>query len=212
MNGGTAVVDDPVVHLKKGERPPQVRAWRQFPEDPWAEAARLNVQKLIQRDLGWSRAHVSRVMNSVGSEQMFLVRVHNAIQDNGSERLLARSAPQVYGNTKRGKARAAPLTDEEARGYTDVPALGDGGEGAAVEDTYLERFAAEAAQQKVHDDMRRRLAYEEQPLEVRLAHLRMESDRQGIDLTRHFVSIEQRIRSGEVKLNRLGTVPSDARH
>lgn len=55
----------------------------------------------------------------------------------------------------------------------------------------------------------RRLNHEAQPLEVRLAHLREEAARAGVDVTRQLTRIEQGIKAAESKVRRLAESASD---
>lgn len=83
----------------------QVRAWRQHPNDPWAELERLGISEDVGR-LGWSQTRVSRAMNSVASEEKFRLKVHRALLD-------ANDRP-LYLAAGIGKAG----TTEEDHGYT----------------------------------------------------------------------------------------------
>lgn len=83
----------------------QIRAWRQHPNDPWAELERLGMTEDIVV-LGWSQPRVTRAMNSVASEERFRLKVHRAAQEQADSPVHLAS----------GVGR--PGTPEEDHGYT----------------------------------------------------------------------------------------------
>lgn len=66
-----------------------------------------------------------------------------------------------------------------------------------------------ARQRYEHEMTERRIALQQQPLEVRLALVRRAANAAGVDLTRQFASIEQRIKAAESKVLRLSEKASD---
>lgn len=94
----------------RGKYRDQIQAWRQHPDDPWAELERLGLTEIIGQ-LGWSQPRVTRAMNSVASEEKFRLKLQRAVEAEGDAPLYLAA----------GVGR--PGTPEGDHGYTHTPAL-----------------------------------------------------------------------------------------
>ncbi len=71
-----------------------MRAWREH-SDPWAEAERLEVAKIVRR-LGWNKRKLSAELERVTSAEKFIGRIEVALRDLDRPQYLSRSSVPAY--------------------------------------------------------------------------------------------------------------------
>lgn len=185
------------VVMKQAQKAASVRAWRKFPDDPLAEVERMDLEKTIER-LGWERPHISRVMNSVASEEGFRFRVHEAVEAAG-DRLLYIRAGAPHAQPEDGDV--PPEKDLDARGYTHSAGLSLDGDDHPHPDAIpdyaksveaRERFArvksAEVQRQEIDG------------LSSKLKMLRRKAEQTGADLSLEIETVKRVIANAEDKL------------
>ena len=185
------------VVLRNAQKAASVRAWRKFPDDPIAEVERLELEKTIKR-LGWERAHISRVMNSVASEEGFRFRVHEAIEAAG-DRLLYIRAGAPHAQPEDGDI--PPEDDLDARGYTHSAGLSlDGDDHPHPDDVPNYTKSVEArerfAKLRAAEDQRR----EVEQLSGKLKALHKKAERTGVDLSGEIETVTRVLANAEDKM------------
>lgn len=173
--------ENQVVRFRRGQKPAAVRAWRRHPKDSIKEVERLEMGAEIKR-LGWSRPKLTRVMNTVGSEDGFRFRVHEALQEQADPLIYSRKgAPRA----QREDGDVAPEDDLNARGYiTNQRSLGLDGVPVPHPDEvpkFTKSIEARERFEKVKASERERREAEQMAGKVRALYKRAEKSGAGIE-------------------------------
>jgi hypothetical protein len=172
--------------LGKGEKPAAVYSWRKT-DSPVKEVKRLKLEGEI-KELGWSSAYVSRVMNTVTSEEAFRYRVWQALTQHRDELLYVRAGSPAA----RAESKIPSHHDPEARGYTRSRSLSLD-EAPVLDPSTQEDFTDEARQRweaEREDQIAKRKAKRRA---TELRELELQARRRGLEVDEIFGQIDKRI-------------------